>query len=198
MTFVSHQSFMFEVSILSWISMGLFGSSGIRGLVGEAITPELCLKIGKAVGSEYEDIVLGKDTRTSGDMVVHSLIAGLCSTGARVRYGGIMPTPTLARAAKGCLAGLMVTASHNPPEYNGVKMWNPDGSAFGDTQIEVMEDRIIERIPKGNDWDSIGTLYPLDGAIEEHKEAILKTLDAASACIAGSPPPSVKPPPELR
>jgi phosphoglucosamine mutase len=162
--------------------MGLFGSSGIRGLVGDLITPELCIRIGAAVGSKYDEVILGMDTRTSGEMVARGLIAGLCSAGANVSYGGVMPTPTLARAAKGYDAGLMVTASHNPPEYNGVKMWNPDGSAFDQSQMDEVEAMIAgeaRRMP----WDGIGSLGKVNGCLDAHMESVLASLSGDCDCV---------------
>ncbi|TFG55652.1 MAG: phosphoglucosamine mutase, partial [Methanomassiliicoccus sp.] len=101
--------------------MSLFGSSGIRGLVGKDINVELCVKIGRAVGEMAGSVVLGKDPRTSGDLVMSALVAGLIEAGAEPYRAGMIPTPTLAYAASHFDCGLMVTASHNPPEYNGVK-----------------------------------------------------------------------------
>ena len=124
--------------------MSLFGSSGIRGLVGQEITSSLVLNIGMAVGTEYGRIVIGKDTRTSGDMMERALAAGAMSSGADVYMAGMVSTPTLARAAFDYDCGLMITASHNPKEYNGVKMWNPDGSAFDTDQMERIEHLITK------------------------------------------------------
>jgi len=110
--------------------MSLFGSSGIRGVVNELITPELALKAGRALGLSNKSVVVGRDPRTSGPMIENALISGLLAMGARVTRVGVASTPTLAYAARNYDCGVMITASHNPPEYNGLKFWNPDGMAF--------------------------------------------------------------------
>jgi len=163
--------------------MSLFGSSGIRGVVGKAITPELVLSIGAAVGSMCDRVLLAKDVRTSGDMMLSALTAGLASAGANVASTGMVPTPTLARAAESYDSGLMVTASHNPPEYNGVKMWNPDGSAFDSAQMRKVENMIAMKDFRLVDWRSVGTSSVHTGAIENHIEAILDSVGGSTAKV---------------
>ncbi|HUT26705.1 MAG TPA: phosphoglucosamine mutase [Methanomassiliicoccales archaeon] len=158
--------------------MSLFGSSGIRGLVGKDINVELCVKIGRAVGEMAGIVVLGKDPRTSGDMVMNALMAGLIEAGAEPYRAGMIPTPTLAYAASHFDCGLMVTASHNPPEYNGVKMWNQDGSAFdGDQTAEV--ERLITSGGKRTAWNSMFQEQRWEGAVDEHINAILEEVGQA-------------------
>jgi len=163
--------------------MSLFGSSGIRGLVGQAITPELAISIGAAVGSLGREVLLAKDTRTSGDMMVNALSAGITSTGANASYAGMVSTPTLARAAESYDCGLMVTASHNPPEYNGVKMWNPDGSAFDSAQMRQMEGLIEGRSYRLADWRGVGRCAVHTGAVEDHISAVLDSVEATDADV---------------
>ncbi|MEM0448905.1 MAG: phosphoglucosamine mutase [Methanomassiliicoccales archaeon] len=163
--------------------MSLFGSSGIRGIIGQDVTPELAISIGAAVGSMFDKILLAKDTRSSGDMVSSALSAGIMSTGCDVAYAGTLPTPTLARAAKAYDAGLMVTASHNPPEYNGVKMWNPDGSAFGNEQMRNVEELIKAREQRLVSWEQVGRIGTHSGAIEDHIESILDSVGASESSL---------------
>ncbi len=92
--------------------MSLFGSSGIRGLANKEITPELALKVGHAVGTLHGSAIIGRDPRTSGEMIEHALVSGLLSAGCSVTRAGMVPTPTLAFAARRHDCGLMVTASH--------------------------------------------------------------------------------------
>jgi phosphoglucosamine mutase len=164
-------------------SMSLFGSSGIRGVVGKDITTQLALDIGAAVGSAYSSILLAKDARTSGDMLLNALVAGATSAGANVASAGMVSTPTLARASSGYDCGLMVTASHNPPEYNGVKMWNPDGSAFDTPQMEAMEAAILNKTFKKAAWNGVGTLKLHAGAVEAHVDAIAKSVGRSRAKV---------------
>jgi len=123
----------------------MFGSSGIRGIVNEEITPELALKVGKACGSLYKKVVIGNDPRTSSLMIKNALISGLLSCGADVVDIGFVSTPTLAYSAKKYDIGIMITASHNPSEYNGIKIFNRDGSGISLKEAGRIEKIIRER-----------------------------------------------------
>ncbi len=162
--------------------MSLFGSSGIRGVIGQDFTPDLAVSISEAVASMNHEIVLGRDTRTTGQMVSQALIAGATSMGASVHDAGMVSTPTLARAAADFDCGIMVTASHNPSQYNGVKLWNPDGSAFDTPQMTEVENRIGNRM-EGKSWRHVGKTYQLEGAVESHVEAIVKAMGSATAQV---------------
>ena len=122
--------------------MQLFGSSGIRAIYNDELI-NLTFKVGLAVGQNHSNVVVGRDTRTSGDVLKHSLISGLLAAAARCSDVGIVPTPTLAYITREFDAGIMITASHNPPEYNGVKLWNPDGSSFDTMQQKQIEDMLL-------------------------------------------------------
>lgn len=163
--------------------MSLFGSSGIRGVIGQDFTPDLAISISEAVASNNHEIVIGRDTRTTGMMVSQALIAGATSMGSNVHDAGMVSTPTLAREAAGYDCGIMVTASHNPSQYNGVKLWNPDGSAFDTLQMTEVENRIINKAFELKSWRHVGTTYDLEGALERHVEAISKALGSASAQV---------------
>jgi len=160
--------------------MTLFGSSGIRGLANTEITPELALELGLAVGTIYDSVVIGRDPRTSGEMLEHALVSGLLSAGADVTLIGMVPTPTLAFAARNYDCGLMVTASHNPPEYGGIKFWNRDGKAFSTLQQDELGSIITNRSWKKAAWNRIGKLSTSSGAIEEHSASILGNVGKAS------------------
>jgi len=131
------------------------------------------LKTGLAVGKVYRSVVVGCDTRTSGDAVKYAFIAGVLAAGARSADGGVMPTPTLAQAIKKFQAGAMITASHNPPEYNGIKLLNPDGSAFDATQREQIEALIQDDSLAAAPWNHIESSRIENGAIEEHIDHIV-------------------------
>lgn len=160
--------------------MSLFGSSGIRGLANSEITPELALDIGLAAGTIYDSAVIGRDPRTSGEMIEHALVSGLLSAGCDAALAGMVPTPTLAFAARDYECGLMVTASHNPPEYGGIKFWNSDGKAFSTQQQNELESIITNRSWKKAAWDRIGKLSIKSGAVEEHSARILGNVGHAS------------------
>ena len=141
----------------------MFGTSGVRGLVGEAVTADLTLDVGRALATDgAETVVLGRDARDNGRMLVRALVAGLTECGADVIDVGVESTPTVARAVarEGADAGVVVTASHNPAPDNGIKLWTESGRAFGDER----NDRITE-IVKAESFD----LAAADaiGAVEE-------------------------------
>lgn len=172
--------------------MALFGSSGIRGVINVQMTPELALQAGKALGSLKKRVVVGRDPRTSGQMVENALIAGLLASGANAIRVGVVSTPTLAYAAREYDCGVMVTASHNPPEYNGLKFWNPDGMAFSLQQQDELE-ALIENGVKGADWKAMGCDISRHDAIAGHIQAILSNVRRSSlkvvldcGCGAGS------------
>jgi phosphoglucosamine mutase len=127
-------------------SGGMFGTSGVRGPVGETVTAELALSIGRALGAETDAVVVGRDVRDSGRALLDALAAGLIESGVDVREVGVASTPAIARAAAAgdADAGAVVTASHNPPADNGIKLWTASGMAFGPED----GDRIAERIER--------------------------------------------------
>ena len=159
--------------------MGLFGSSGIRGVVNEKMTPELALKAGRALGLTHKNVVIGHDPRTSSGMIENAVVAGLLSSGARVTRVGLVSTPTLAYAARKFDCGVMVTASHNPPEYNGLKFWNPDGMAFSLQQQDELE-RLINSDIRGVSWMAISQETTAQDAVFDHIAVILRNVKPCS------------------
>jgi phosphoglucosamine mutase len=153
--------------------MGLFGSSGVRGVVNREMTPLLALEIGMAVGSGSELAVVGMDSRTSGDMMEASVSAGLMACGCDVYHAGFVTTPTLAEAARELDCGVMLTASHNPPEYAGIKLWNPDGMGYGVSQTREVEERIASKDFRKAAWDSVGCTQLMTDAVAIHASRIL-------------------------
>ncbi len=159
--------------------MQLFGTSGIRRVADKNLV-ELALKTGMAVGQVCGDVVVGCDTRTSSDAIKHAFISGLLAAGSRCCDAGVIPTPTLALATREFQAGAMITASHNPPEYNGMKLLNPDGSAFDSNQREQMEDMILSDSLSIAPWSEIKNSRIKNGAIEKHIEHILEDFPGES------------------
>jgi len=152
--------------------MQLFGTSGIRGVVDNWLI-QLALKVGLAVGKAYGSVVVGSDTRTSSDAMKHALVSGLLAAGSSCRDAAVVPTPTLALAARDFDAGAMITASHNPPEYNGIKLLNPDGSAFDAYQRRQIEEIISSDSFNIAPWSQIESSSILNGVVEQHIERIL-------------------------
>ncbi len=163
--------------------MTLFGSSGIRGREFQDITLELMMDIGRAVGSHYGSVVLGRDTRISGEMFRSSLVSGLLSAGVDAHDAGIVSTPTLAWAGRNFDCGLMITASHNPGGYNGVKFWNPDGLAFVKEQRDHIDSTLEKKGFKVAPWDGIGKAHELDDAVQDHTERILAGVGPSKAKV---------------
>ena len=130
----------------------LFGTDGIRGVANSyPMTPETALQVGRAVARLYRSggkrprILIGQDTRLSGDMLVHSLASGICSAGADAELAGVLPTPAVAFAARagGASAGIVVSASHNPYQDNGIKIFGSDGFKLPDEKEAEIEDLVL-------------------------------------------------------
>jgi len=148
----------------------LFGSSGVRGIVGEDLTEELCHQVGRAVGtmlSPQSRVCIATDSRVSREVVGDAVTTGLCSTGASVTHMGMLPTPALAFLTRsmGFDTGVMITASHNPPQFNGIKLFNSDCIGYGRTQEEAIE-RLCARGEFRN--DSCGELTHAPHSREEY------------------------------
>ena len=145
-----------------------FGTDGIRGSAGESLTADLSFKVGKALGKlltekkEHPKVVIGRDTRISCDMIEQALTAGLTSTGVNVMTVGTIPTPAIAYLTKTIEtdSGIMISASHNPYQDNGIKIFGPDGFKLTDEQELEIESLIdnSEQI-KNASFEKIGKLY---------------------------------------
>ena len=134
----------------------LFGTDGIRGVVGENLTVELAFHVGQAVATVLEEgtgksptILIGKDTRISSDMLECALIAGICSVGGHVLPLGVIPTPGVAylTVQEKADAGIVISASHNPFEHNGIKVFNGQGYKLPDEMEQRVEDLILSNTP---------------------------------------------------
>jgi phosphoglucosamine mutase len=150
----------------------LFGSSGIRRKFDHTLA-DIALKTGSALASGSPDIIVGMDTRTTSPLLAHLVIAGILGTGGTIRNAGIVPTPTVAFNARAALAGCMITASHNPEEYNGLKLFNRDGSSF--TRKQQRETEALISTQHWTDWMHQGHELVYD-AITPHKNAILDNV----------------------
>ena len=182
----------------------LFGTDGIRGIANQfPITPEVALRIGRAIARILKaqipgqhKVVIGKDTRVSGYMLETALTSGLVSEGARVLLTGPVPTPAVAHLTRSmaCDAGIMLTASHNPYQDNGIKIFGPDGFKLNDSLEEQIEAMILdESLPPSPD-SKIGKAVRIDDAtgryIEFAKSSIgdqsLKGLKVIVDCAHGA------------
>jgi phosphoglucosamine mutase len=145
----------------------LFGSSGVRGLVNVDLTPVLACKIACAVAThaKAKTAVVARDTRVSGNMLEDAIVSGLISCGVDVLLSDMVPTPVLAYAAKALAAdvGFMLTASHNPAQYNGIKVFKGDLS-YTDTDQEAVEKIVSNGRFKLADWRNLGKTMFVDAA----------------------------------
>ncbi len=165
----------------------LFGTDGIRGLANEDITAELAMSIGRAAaavltkGRRRRPIVLiGKDTRISSDMLESALAAGLCSVGADVYCVGVVPTPAVAYLVGQYKAdaGIMISASHNPYAYNGIKLFSGDGFKLPDDLEDRIESIVLDKEQKTPlaSNDNLGALSYKKDALKDYIEHLHSTL----------------------
>ncbi|MFO7295161.1 MAG: phosphoglucosamine mutase [Clostridia bacterium] len=166
----------------------MFGTDGVRGVANRDLDCYLAFKLGQAgayvlsKGKKRPKILIGKDTRLSGDMLEAALIAGICSAGADALVVGVMPTAAIAYLTRyyGVDAGVVISASHNPMEYNGIKFFDGNGYKLPDK----MEDE-IEAIIKGQEQvdipapvgDEIGRKVPVPNALQDYVNFLKSTID---------------------
>jgi len=159
----------------------LFGTNGIRGLVNVELTPEMAIKVGCSIGTFFgrKNLLIGYDARTSGPMLTKAVISGLTATGCHVFFAGMAPTPALQYAVKNHKmdGGVIITASHNPPEYNGIKVIWSDGIETSHEQEVEIENIYFDNKIVFAEWDKLGTLQELPGINDEYVQAIKKHVD---------------------
>jgi len=162
----------------------LFGTDGVRGIANSELTPELAFRLGEAAGMLLRRdgravIVIGKDTRLSGDMLEAALVSGACSAGCDVLLAGIVPTPAVALLVReyGADAGVVISASHNPAEYNGIKFFDSEGFKLTDEVELALEDWALsdERCvrPTGA---GVGSARVIEDAVEQYVTDAIHTL----------------------
>ena len=161
----------------------LFGTNGIRGVVNRELTPEFALNIAQAIGTFFNrgKVLVGYDGRTSSPMLTKAVTAGLTSTGCQVWHGGMAPTPAIQYAVKHLRmdGGVMITASHNPPQYNGIKVMAKDGVELPREKEVKIEKIFFNRKFALAEWNSLGGIYEASGVIEAYIEAVKKHVDTA-------------------
>ncbi|MCJ2554824.1 MAG: phosphoglucosamine mutase [Candidatus Thermoplasmatota archaeon] len=159
----------------------LFGTNGIRGIVGEEMTPDLAHRVGRAAGFLWrgQPVAVGNDTRTSGPMLKAALIAGLTAAGCQVSDLGRSPSPGVQLYVKehDVVGGVIVTASHNPPEFNGLKVLDAEGMELPRTTEEEIERLYFENAFEAPSWNTVGEVYRVRGANRRYRDAILEQVD---------------------
>ncbi len=166
----------------------LFGTNGVRGVVNEFMDGQLALDVGKAIGSFMKGkVAIGCDSRTSADMVKSACAAGLMSAGAEVLDLGLLPTPALQFFVKShrVAGGVMITASHNPPEFNGIKAIDSDGTEMPREKEVAIEAIYFQRSFSSPDWRNVGASVRSEGAIADYQKAVLSNVDRKEIRGAG-------------
>ena len=166
-----------------------FGTDGIRGIANIELTPELAYKVGKAgayvlsreVNNKRPTILIGKDTRVSGDMIESAMVAGFCGGGANVKILGVVPTPAVSYLIRKYNAdgGVVISASHNPYEFNGIKIFSKNGTKISDENEEKIEKIIesdIELNSLSKSYENIGTYERTDDMIEHYTDFLKDSI----------------------
>jgi len=171
----------------------LFGTDGARGIANTELSCELALKIGRAMamampelqpeaGGVRPQVLIGMDTRASSTMLANALAAGLCSVGVDAVQVGVVPTPAVAHLIPlwGCKGGAMVSASHNPCEFNGIKLFSCLGTKLSDELEEEIEAIILDeaRIPPAIIGGNVGRSIPAEAAVPDYLRHLRATVPA--------------------
>jgi phosphomannomutase/phosphoglucomutase len=167
--------------------MQLFGSSGTRGVVGEEFTPALVRRIAAAAAAVWDAdrIAVARDTRLSGDPLANVVAGTLASAGADVDRLGVVPTPGVSYycATEGVPA-VHLTASHNPPQYNGIKLLRDDGTELAVEEYERVEAAVDDGTDPTVPWDDVGTVGAVDGVVDDYRADLRGGVDREA--IAGA------------
>lgn len=175
----------------------LFGTDGIRGIANSFLSCELAVKVGRAAGTVLSDgsrrrllFCVGSDTRISSDMLSFSIASGLCSVGVDVIVLGVVPTPAVAYLVEKYKAdaGIMISASHNPAEYNGIKIFSGDGYKIPDALEEQIETLVLdEEITESLSGTDIGKVTYAANAVKDYvehlKSTVMNSLDGLNIAV---------------
>ncbi|OEC84437.1 MULTISPECIES: phosphoglucosamine mutase [Methanobacterium] len=158
----------------------LFGTFGVRRLANTELTPEFASKIAASYGTLVKGkVAVGGDTRTSTEMIKHAVISGLLSSGCDVIDLGALPTPALQFAVRNYYdGGIMITASHNPPKYNGIKLMDSYGIGTPDDMELKIEDMFFDSAPDRVPWNKIGKVEKDEGILDEYIQNVVDRVDA--------------------
>lgn len=161
--------------------MRLFGTNGIRGVVGRDLTPDLVMNVGRAVATTWGrgPMAVGRDTRSSGPMLRGAVVSGLLASGAHVVDFGVLPTPALQFCVKdrGLAGGVIVTASHNPAEWNGIKVVDGHGMEIPRETEEGIEGLVASKAFASPAWRDVGNLASVGDGPDRYIRAITAKVD---------------------
>ncbi|MCH7661331.1 MAG: phosphoglucosamine mutase [Euryarchaeota archaeon] len=160
--------------------MDVFGSSGTRGVANEDITPAFVLQVVAAAGTVWEAdrTAVAHDTRLTGRMLENAAVSGLQSVGCDVDRLGVIPTPgAQAYAASEATPAVMITASHNPPEYNGIKLIGPDGTELSVSELETVEEVFLSESDGVCSWRRTGSERRIENATQRYIDGVLDAVN---------------------
>lgn len=159
----------------------MIGISGVRGVVGETLSPELIVRLGQAFGTYVESgtVVVGRDSRVSGEMVKHALFGGLMAAGCDIIDLGIVGTPTAAIMVreKKAAGGVVISASHNPIQWNALKFFREDGVYLNGEQGRALLDIYYGNDARAVSYDRLGAVTTDDTAVQVHLQKVLELID---------------------
>ena len=167
--------------------MEIFGSSGVRGLVEDRMTPEFVVRVARGAASVWDAdrVAIARDTRTTGRAFCDLAAGAVARAGADVDRLGVTPTPAVARyCERAGVPAVLITASHNPPEYNGIKLVGADGIELPVGELERIEDAIEDRAFTSAAWDETGTSRRIETANDDYVEGLLASIDRESIAAA--------------
>ncbi|MBP1922798.1 phosphomannomutase/phosphoglucomutase [Halorubrum alkaliphilum] len=168
--------------------MELFGSSGIRGVALRYLTPELVLDIAKAAGTTWgaDRVAVARDTRTTGELFANAAASGLAAVGCDVDRLGVAPTPAVGHYCESTgVPCVLVTASHNPPEFNGIKLVGDDGVELSVDVLERIERRVLDDDYDHTDWRGAGTTTRVEGVVDDYADQLIDAVDRDGIADAG-------------
>jgi phosphomannomutase/phosphoglucomutase len=164
------------------VTKRLFGTNGVRGVANSDMNVELAMNLGRAIGTFFErgELAIATDTRTSCDMLKNAVVAGVLSTGVSISDLGILPSPALQYAVKnaGYGGGVIITASHNPPEFNGIKVIDSLGLELARRDEESIEKHYFTESFRVAHWESLGGTRADHQWADEYVQGIVSKLDA--------------------
>ena len=167
--------------------MKVFGSSGARGVAGRDLTPEFVLRVARAAGTVWEAdrAAVATDTRTTGQLFADAAAAGLASAGLDIDRLGQTPTPAVGHyCEREGIPGILLTASHNPPEYNGVKLIGADGVELSVDILERIEDHVLTEEFDTATWESVGETTHVETATHDYVDSLVAAVDREKIAAA--------------
>lgn len=160
--------------------MEVFGSSGTRGIVNESLTPSFAMEVAQAAGSVWDDdrVGIARDTRVTGEMIADAVASGLASVGTDIDRLGVTPTPAAqAYAERAGIPVVIVTASHNPPEFNGIKLVGSDGVGLSVDELERIEEVFLADASDTRAWNEVGRSRRVETANDDYLDELLDVVD---------------------